>query len=223
MDSLNLQRQGLLLELVRNITQNNTPGYSDEYIYKNILKYKELLQDFNVSYELKQVFPFEKENELNKLHRIFYGEDFNFSDPSENGLGKGDNIFEEFKKVFTKIEELATTKDQLSDKILKSLKEILGTVVYSNSKSNDQIMSYLNLIDMTLAQYKPSSGSDSKSANIGKTAFLTSVKSFSENKVKLNAKIAKKEKDEKDAEIEAKNEFTKNLEKKQSIQTEKNK
>ena len=60
MDSLNLQRQGLLLELVRNITQNNTPGYSDEYIYKNILKYKELLQDFNVSYELKQVFPFEK-------------------------------------------------------------------------------------------------------------------------------------------------------------------
>jgi len=183
MDSLNLPRQGLLLELVRDITQNNTAGYSDQQIYENVKEYQKLFKSFKESQALKEIFPYDDEVKLNKLHLYFYGEEFNFSDPSDTALGKGDNIYVEFKKVFEKIEELAKTKEVLSDQLLQTLKEILGTVVYSNSKNNDKILAYLNLIDGDISSYK---SADIKDVKIKKTykSVDKSIKEEIDKKVK---------------------------------------
>ena len=42
MDSLNIERRSLLLELIRDIIQNNIPGYNDNAINSRITKYLNL-------------------------------------------------------------------------------------------------------------------------------------------------------------------------------------
>lgn len=203
MESLNIQRQGLLLELVRNITQNNTAGYSDEDIYNNIKDYQELLDNYKANKKIDLSISFKDKEKLNKLHKYFYGENFNFEDSSQNLIGRGNNVFEEFANVYRKIEELATTKDQISSKLLESLKEILGTVVYSNSKTDKQIMDYLNLVNMTLHQYKPSVGTSKDSIN--KSLNYVDVSKFEENR-QNTSNLAIKAQEKRDGEIQKKKE-----------------
>lgn len=194
MDSLNLPRQGLLLELVRDITQNNTAGYSDEQIYENVVDYKELLKEFKEKQKSGEILSFKDEERLNKLHIYFYGEHFNFRDPSQNGLGHGDNIYVEFKKVFDKIEELAKTKEVLSEQLSQILRELVGSVAYTNSGSDEQLMSYLNLISSTLSSYKPP---DSDSLKVKKE--YTKTEDFKKNRddIKRKAEEIKTEKEKK--------------------------
>lgn len=89
MDSLNIERRSLLLELIRDIIQNNMPGYNDKAINSRINKYLKLTAKFK---EKPKEFTFDEQLKLNKLHKYFYGSDFNFEDTDENDMTISTNI-----------------------------------------------------------------------------------------------------------------------------------
>jgi len=141
MDSLNTDRQGLLLELVRNITQLNIPGYSDKAIVNRVIEYKDLLNEFNSN---MKGFPFAKKTRLAELHQYFYGTEFNFENPDDTEEMVSTNIYEDFKQTFKKIEDLAGSDEELREQLRKSLNDIMGTVGYS--KKDKEFLDYLNII-----------------------------------------------------------------------------
>jgi len=149
MDSLNIERQGLLLELVRNLTQNNIPGYNDKIIYKRAKRYQELFKRF---YENQKEFSYNNQVELSNLHNYFYGTEFNFSNPDETEIIISSNVLDEFKKTFQKIKDLAEIDSKLSEQLSKSLNEIIGSIGYS--KSEKQMSDYLALVNAKLQGLK---------------------------------------------------------------------
>lgn len=157
MESLNIERQGLLLELVRNITQNKTPGYSDRAIANKVRLYKQLLEEFNKD---TRNFPYIKQEKLAELHRYFYGTDFNFENPDETEEMEDVNIYEQFKETFDKIKKLAESNEVLTESLRKSLNEILETVGYS--KKDKYIIDYLNVVIEKAKGLKSSSETISK-------------------------------------------------------------
>jgi hypothetical protein len=157
MESLNIERQGLLLELVRNITQNKTPGYSDSAIANKVRLYKQLLEDFNKD---TRNFPYIKQEKLAELHRYFYGTDFNFENPDDAEEMEDVNIYEQFKETFNKIKKLAESNQVLTESLRKSLNEILETVGYS--KKDKYIIDYLNVVIEKAKGLKSSSETISK-------------------------------------------------------------
>ena len=165
MESLNIERQGLLLELVRNITQNKTPGYSDKAIANKVRLYKQLLEEFNKD---TRNFPYIKQEKLAELHRYFYGTDFNFENPDETEEMEEENIYEQFKDTFAKIKKLAETNEVLTESLRKSLNEILETVGYSKKDKN--IVDYLNVVIEKAKGIKTSSETIKKEINKDKVS-----------------------------------------------------
>jgi hypothetical protein len=157
MESLNIERQGLLLELVRNITQNKTPGYSDRAIANKVRLYKQLLEEFDKD---TRNFPYIKQEKLAELHRYFYGTDFNFENPDDTEEMEDVNIYEQFKETFDKIKKLAESNEVLTESLRKSLNEILETVGYS--KKDKYIIDYLNVVIEKAKGLKSSSETISK-------------------------------------------------------------
>jgi len=172
MESLNIERQGLLLELVRNITQNKTPGYSDRAIANKVRLYKQLLEEFNKD---TRNFPYIKQEKLAELHRYFYGTEFNFENPDETEEMEGENIYEQFKETFNKIKKLAETNEVLTESLRKSLNGILETVGYSKKDKN--IIDYLNVV------IEKAKGLKTSSYTISKTIFKDDTVSDVERKV----------------------------------------
>lgn len=151
MDSLNIERRSLLLELIRDIIQNNIPGYNDKAIQSRIKKYLALYKEFQ---EKPQDFDLDKQLKLNKLHKYFYGTNFNFEDPDENDMTISTNIYEEFKRVFKKIADLAESPDKLYEELMKSLNSILITI--DTISDEKQINDYLNLVNSTIQRHQNS-------------------------------------------------------------------
>lgn len=142
----NSGREGLLLEVVKNFTGITYPEYADDkVIKKKIYNYLKLLQDFNQN---KKDFSMKDYQELNKLHRFFYGISFNPEDPSANTFKTP--IYDKFKSVFEKIENSINETNDINAELLKSLLSLI-TIYYDLHKNKDEIINeYLDKIIIPL-------------------------------------------------------------------------
>jgi hypothetical protein len=193
MDSLNIERQKLLLELARDIIQNTNPGYDDTSIDIRIDKYIKLVTKAKAGSKLD----YNEQEELLELHKYFYGTEFNLDKPLETDNSISTNIYEEFRKIYSTIEKMVTETDSINEKLIESLSKILTNI--DDLKDDKKINEYLNLIHYNIQKYKkiPNSSSSTITYNKKKT---NKVAEDIKEQIKKNEDEAKakKQKDEDD-------------------------
>jgi len=149
----NIGRQKLLLELIRDNTQNTYPVLNDDNIKERIYKYLLL----STKYKDKKKEGLElSENEfrnLNKLHQYFYGTDF---DEETSVNVSYSNLYDNFKLTFAEIEKLMSEIDTYNSDIIKTVLQILSVHFETGDKSkkNEIINTYLKQVILpSLLQY----------------------------------------------------------------------
>lgn len=191
MDSLNIERQKLLLELARDIIQNTNPGYDDTSIDIKIDKYIKLVTKAKAGSKLD----YNEQEELLKLHKFFYGTEFNLDKPLETDNSISTNIYEEFRTIYSTIEKLVTETDSINEKLIESLSKILTNI--DDLKDDKKINEYLNLIYYNIQKYKklPISSSANTITHRKQTNELANdiKQKITENETKAQQKITENE------------------------------
>jgi len=136
-------RTDLLLEIVRNLTEITYPEYADDNnIKEKIFKYIYHLKKFK---ENPSNMTSSEMRLLSKLHRFFYGNSFNFTNPDDNIPHKS-SIYDNFKSTYNKIDTIINETNDINAELLKSLLSLIS-VYYEPSNNKDNIINeYINNI-----------------------------------------------------------------------------
>jgi len=138
-------RQELLLEHMKDLTQQQYPNMNDGAILTSIFKYMQLFNTFKESKINKTSMAYDQILELNKLHNLIYGSDFNEDDIYNTGSSKA-LIVDLFKSKYKAIEKIINETDNTSAEILRDLIPLLTVYYYKNRDRKKIINDYLNQI-----------------------------------------------------------------------------
>ena len=121
-------RQELLLEHMKDLTQKNYPNLNDGAILNSIFEYLRLFNAFKDSKTKGTNIPVEDTVQLNKLHNFIYGADFNEDEIFNTGTSSA-LIVDLFRNKYAAIKKIIDDTDNTGAEILRDLIPLL-TVYY---------------------------------------------------------------------------------------------